>query len=166
MKKYTLYSMSLVLFLALVLALIIGCSNSASTSKPTSTTATVPITTLPPTSTTATVPVTTLPPISTPATTAAPVTINLTAQNMAFDKTSISVQAGAKVTMTFDNKESLPHNFALYTDSSAATVIFKGEVITGPKTITYQFTAPSAAGQYFFRCDLHPSAMTGTFIVQ
>ena len=96
---------------------------------------------------------------------AAPVTINLTVQNMAFDKASISVPSGAKVTMIFNNQDSVPHNFALYTDSSAANVIFKGDVVTS-KTITYQFTAPSSAGNYFFRCDVHPTAMTGTFTVQ
>jgi hypothetical protein len=60
----------------------------------------------------------------------------------------------------------IPHNFALYTDSSASTSIFVGQVINGPGTTVYQFTAPAKAGTYFFRCDLHPTIMTGQFIVQ
>ena len=93
------------------------------------------------------------------------VTISLVASNMVFDQSTLTVLAGAQVTMIFDNKDGAPHNFALYTDSSAATVIFKGDVVSA-KTITYQFTAPSTAGSYFFRCDVHPRTMTGTFVVQ
>lgn len=95
------------------------------------------------------------------------ITIDLAAQNLAFDKNTITVPAGANVTVNFNNKDSgMPHNFAVYTDSSAATTIFKGQIITGPATTTYTFTTPSAPGTYFFRCDVHPTQMTGSFIVQ
>jgi len=60
----------------------------------------------------------------------------------------------------------VPHNFAVYTDSSSTTPIFKGPIVTGPTTTTYTFTAPSTPGSYFFRCDVHPTTMTGTFVVQ
>jgi plastocyanin len=69
------------------------------------------------------------------------VTVNLSARNIAFDKSTITVPAGANVTMNFDNQESIPHNFALYDNSQAENVIFKGEVITGPRTIVYNFDA-------------------------
>lgn len=75
----------------------------------------------------------------------------------------MSAPAGASVTIIFNNKDSMPHNFALYTDSRAATVIFRGEII-GQKTINYQFTTPTTPGTYFFRCDVHP-AMAGSFVV-
>jgi plastocyanin len=94
------------------------------------------------------------------------VQVSLAAQNIAFDKSTITVPAGAKVVMTFNNMDSgIPHNFALYTDSTAKTKIFAGDFVTGPKTVTYTFTAPSQPGTYFFRCDVHPTAMTGSFIV-
>jgi plastocyanin len=106
-----------------------------------------------------------------PATTASPggeaISIDLVAQNLAFNMTTITVPAGATVTVNFDNKDnSIPHNLAVYTNSSASDSIFVGEIITGPKTITYKFTAPSTPGTYFFRCDTHPTMMTGEFIVQ
>jgi plastocyanin len=93
------------------------------------------------------------------------VTINLTAKSIAFDKGTITVPAGAQITMNFDNQDSMPHNFALYSDSNATKSIFVGQIIT-KSSITYKFTAPSAPGTYFFRCDVHPAVMTGTFIVQ
>ncbi len=94
------------------------------------------------------------------------VSASLAAKNIAFDKSSITVPAGATVDLTFDNQDAgIPHNFAVYTDSTAKTKIFAGEIVTGPKTVTYTFTAPSQPGTYFFRCDVHPTTMTGSFIV-
>jgi len=86
---------------------------------------------------------------------------------MAFDTNTITVPAGANVTVNFNNKDTgIPHNLAVYTDSNATTSIFKGKIITGSSTTVYQFTAPSTPGIYFFRCDTHPTIMTGKFIVQ
>ncbi|MDK2916162.1 MAG: hypothetical protein PWR25_719 [Euryarchaeota archaeon] len=94
-------------------------------------------------------------------------TIDLTAENIAFDTSTITVPAGAEVTVNFNNMDDgTPHNFAVYTDSSAAEEIFVGDTITGPDTTTYTFTAPEEPGTYFFRCDVHPQQMTGDFIVQ
>ena len=94
------------------------------------------------------------------------VNIQLVAKNIAFDKKTITVPAGASVTIAFDNKDSgVPHNFALYQDSSASKPIFMGDMTMGPATTTYTFTAPSTPGKYFFRCDAHPTTMTGTFVV-
>jgi len=94
-------------------------------------------------------------------------TIDLTAQNIKFDKNTITVPAGATVTVNFNNKDSgVPHTFSVYTDSSASTTIFKGQQVSGPGTTTYTFTAPSTPGTYFFRCDVHPTQMNGQFIVR
>jgi plastocyanin len=172
MKKSKLYIL-LVLSLAAVMLVLGACtSNATSTAVPSQPVTTnlptnstnQPSTTLPST-TTSSQPSTTTPPVSSSTGVGQAVTINLVAQNMAFDQSTITVPAGAKVTMVFNNKDNIPHNFALYTDSSAATVIFKGAVVSA-KTVTYQFTAPSTPGSYFFRCDVHPTTMTGTFKVQ
>ena len=94
------------------------------------------------------------------------VTVNLVVQGIAFDLSTITVPAGANVTVNFDNRDTyLLHNFAVYTDVSATTPIFVGQIVNGPAMITYQFTAPTTPGTYFFRCDVHPT-MTGSFIVQ
>jgi cytochrome c oxidase subunit 2 len=94
------------------------------------------------------------------------VMIDLVAKNIAFDKSKISVPAGVKVMVHFDNKDKgIPHNFAVYKTSAAKQQIFSGQIITGPKKITYTFTSPDSAGTYFFRCDVHPKIMTGTFEV-
>jgi len=93
--------------------------------------------------------------------------ISLTAENLAFDARTLFVHAGAGVVVNFNNKDKgIPHNFSVYTDPSATKPIFIGDVITGPATTTYTFTAPTTPGDYFFRCDVHPTIMTGTFVVQ
>ena len=95
-----------------------------------------------------------------------PTAITLVAQNVKFDKNTITVPHGAQVTVTLNNMDSgVPHNFAVYTDSSASTSIFKGQIVNGPGTMTYTFTAPSTPGTYYFRCDVHPTTMNGQFIV-
>lgn len=136
-KKY-----ALVLMLGLMVALLTACM-STSYSTPTQDASTPPA----------------------PAAGGQAVTVNISALNYRFDKSNITVPAGANVTMVFDNKDAVPHNVAIYTTPAATEVIFKGEIITGPKTITYNFTAPATPGDYFFRCDVHPTVMTGTFTV-
>jgi glucose/arabinose dehydrogenase/plastocyanin len=94
------------------------------------------------------------------------VPVTLIAKNFAFDMSTISVPAGSTVVMKFINNDlNVPHNFALYTDNKATTGIFVGDIVNGIKTVTYTFTVPSTPGSYFFRCDVHPETMTGTFIV-
>jgi plastocyanin len=94
------------------------------------------------------------------------VTIALSAQNLKFNQSTISVPAGAMVTVKFDNKDNgIPHTFSVYQSSAATQTIFKGQTINGPSNTTYTFMAPSKPGTYFFRCDIHPTVMTGNFIV-
>jgi outer membrane protein assembly factor BamB/plastocyanin len=93
-------------------------------------------------------------------------TVDLVAENIAFNTDTITVPAGAEVTVNFDNRDSVPHNFAVYENPSAMTPIFVGEIFTGPGEMTYTFTAPDEPGTYFFRCDVHPTAMRGDFIVE
>jgi plastocyanin len=90
-----------------------------------------------------------------------PQVVRLSANNLAFDTDRLDFSAGAEVRVQFDNREAQPHNFALYTDESGGEALFQGEIVTGPATVTYTFMAPPP-GEYFFRCDVHPTEMTGT----
>jgi len=95
------------------------------------------------------------------------VTIGLMAQNFAFNTSTITVPAGANVTVNFDNQDaSVGHNFAVYDSASMKKTIFKGEIIVGPKKITYTFDAPQEPGTYHFQCDPHAQKMNGQFIVK
>ena len=92
--------------------------------------------------------------------------IDLAAHNIAFDMDTITVPAGANVTVDFTNEDDgVPHNFAVYDSNLRSNSIFVGEIITGPAETNYTFTAPDEAGTYYFQCDVHPS-MNGDFVVE
>jgi plastocyanin len=99
--------------------------------------------------------------------TGGPVTVSMIAQNNQFNIRTITASAGVEVTVNLDNRDpGIPHNVSFYTNRNATSTIFKGELLTGPGTLTERFSAPSSPGSYFFRCDVHPDTMTGTFAVQ
>ena len=83
-----------------------------------------------PTPTPAPVPIPAPTPSPTPGQT---VTINLSAQNISFDKSTITVPAGASVTVVFNNKDSVSHNFAVYETQEAKQVIFVGDISRYPR---------------------------------
>lgn len=97
-------------------------------------------------------------------------TLSETAQNVAFQATCLAAPANTAFTINFDNKDSgIPHDIHIFsadpTQNPGATSLFMGALVTGPNSATYQ--VPSLpAGTYFFHCDVHPTQMTGTFVVK
>ena len=85
------------------------------------------------------------------------------AQGNAFVPTTVTVTSGKALSLTLVNKDSAPHNVAIYKDSSAAEKVSVGEVITNASA-TQQVPALDK-GSYFFRCDVHHE-MTGTIVAQ
>ncbi len=92
------------------------------------------------------------------------VALDLVAQGLAFDTNCLVATAGAPFTISLDNKDPIPHNVAIYTDSAATDALFTGDPDNGGVT-TYEVKPPLDAGTFFFRCDFHPTTMTGTFVV-
>jgi plastocyanin len=83
--------------------------------------------------------------------------ITVTAQNVAFDTDTIELPADkpAEIEFVNDDSSSVTHNLAIYEDDSASKEIFKGQVIPGGDSITYEIP-PTPAGTYYFQCDIHP----------
>jgi plastocyanin len=91
--------------------------------------------------------------------------LTITAADNKFDKDCMAVPADQAFTIEFDNQDSgIPHNVSLYDTANGNKELYKGEIIDGPKTITYSVPA-QAAGKYEFICDPHAEFMKGTFIV-
>lgn len=87
-----------------------------------------------------------------------------------FDTNCLAVPAEEAFTIDFNNQDAgVPHNVEIFTDASATTRLGgaqnAGDFITGPDTVTYEVD-PLDPGTFFFRCDIHPTTMTGTFIAQ
>ncbi|HLF79334.1 MAG TPA: cupredoxin domain-containing protein, partial [Dehalococcoidia bacterium] len=88
-----------------------------------------------------------------------PVTINLTAVNLAFSTSRISATSGTAVTITLDNKDqAVPHDVGVNLPGVAKT-----QTCSGPCVRSISFTAPSP-GTYEFFCSTHID-MKGTFVV-
>lgn len=87
---------------------------------------------------------------------------DIVAVDLAFDRATLEVPAGLPVSLVFENRESAPHNVAVYTDESAGEAVFVGEVFSGPASRRYDLPA-LAAGTYLFRCDVHQD-MTGSLV--
>jgi plastocyanin len=91
-------------------------------------------------------------------------TLEVTAQGIAFDTNCLAAPADQPFEILFQNEDPDSHNVAIYTDSAAAETLFQGEIFPGPDDRTYRVD-PIQSGDYFFRCDVHPDLMTGTFVV-
>jgi plastocyanin len=90
--------------------------------------------------------------------------VTVTAKDLKFGQTTVTVPADETFDLVFDNQEGAPHNVAIYTDESASTEISVGEVFSGPAQKTQSVPA-LAAGTYFFRCDVHPD-MKGSIVAE
>ena len=83
-----------------------------------------------------------------------------------FDTDCLAAPAGEAFTIDFDNQDTGQiHNVGIY-QSPGGEAFFQGETITAPDTATYEVEPIDEAGQYHFQCDVHPTTMTGTFVVQ
>lgn len=89
----------------------------------------------------------------------------LIAQDIAFNTDALTIEAGKEATVALTNDDSAQHNFSVYTNEAATKSLFEGEIVEPGGSIEYTFTIDKP-GKYFFRCDLHPTAMTGELIAE
>jgi cytochrome c oxidase subunit 2 len=91
--------------------------------------------------------------------------ISLVAKTISWDKTCLGVAVGAPFQITIDNQdEGIDHDFAIYDTPKLKHRLYLSSKVTGPGTKT--FTGPALpAGKYYFQCDIHGPAMSGTFVV-
>jgi plastocyanin len=87
--------------------------------------------------------------------------VAITAKDITFVETAVTVKAGSPFSIAFDNQDGAPHNIKI-SDASGAKV-FAGDIVSSQK-VTYSVQA-LAAGTYTFICEVHPN-MTGTITAQ
>ena len=90
--------------------------------------------------------------------------IDFSAQDLAFSAPCMVAVAGEAFTIHFTNNDTQPHNVAVFTDSSKANEIMRGDVIsTQGESLDYDVEAQDE-GQYYFDCSIH-AEMNGTLYV-
>lgn len=93
------------------------------------------------------------------------VTVRVVARDQAFTPSSITVPAGAEVTIVLENEDvDIRHNVVIYADRDAP--LFVGTIVKGPGRTTDTFTAPSEPGKYALGCCMPSTHRMGTFIVE
>jgi plastocyanin len=92
--------------------------------------------------------------------------ITLSARDIQFSAPCMVANAGEAFTIHFTNEEAVPHDVAVYRDSSKGNEIMRGEIITGPdKSIDYRVEAQEA-GEYYFNCTVHPAMDGALYVVE
>lgn len=89
--------------------------------------------------------------------------VEITADDLAFDATTIVAPAGEAFTITLVNNDSAPHNLSVYVEEGGDDLV-TGDVIDPGATVEIEVPALDA-GEYFFVCDLHTN-MNGTVVVE
>lgn len=109
--------------------------------------------------------------------------LDVTIAGFAFSPNEYRVQAGETVTFNITNSDGVTHNMHI-----EASVVPEGEVlagdytesrcegagdpcsdpaaITGGETAVLEWTVPDEPGLVLFRCDFHPSTMTGNIMIE
>ena len=88
--------------------------------------------------------------------------VTITAANLEFDASVIEATAGEAFTITLVNNDSAPHNLSIYTEDGGEQVVL-GATAEGGQTVEIDVSALEA-GEYFFKCDIHPD-MNGSVVV-
>lgn len=92
--------------------------------------------------------------------------ITLTAHNVAWDATCLGVPANQPITVTMHNQDKgITHNFSIYTGPDAKKALYTGPLFAGPATKVLHVPALTP-GTYYFQCDVHGKAMSGTYVVK
>jgi plastocyanin len=91
--------------------------------------------------------------------------VTVTASGIAFDTGCIDAPAGQAFTIDFENKDAgVQHNIAIFpSEQDLQNPLFRGDLVTGPGSATYDVDALDA-GEFYFHCDVHPT-MNGTINV-
>jgi len=89
--------------------------------------------------------------------------VEVTAEGLAFDATTIEATAGEDFTITLVNNDSAPHNISIYSEEGGDQIVL-GDTAEAGQSVTVDVSALEP-GTYYFKCDIHPD-MNGSVVVE
>jgi plastocyanin len=91
--------------------------------------------------------------------------LKVTAENTAYKETTLTAPADTVFKIEFENEDAgVQHNVTIHEGSATGAELFRGELVTGVASKTYDIAALKA-GTYAYVCIVHPT-MIGTLTVQ
>ncbi len=96
---------------------------------------------------------------------AATASLKIVASNTKFDTNCLVGTANQPLTLSYENKDQTNHGLVLLESHTSTEPFFRVDIFSGPKTQTLTIPAQKP-GTYAFHCQVHPSAMSGTFVVK
>jgi plastocyanin len=102
-----------------------------------------------------------------PAATTAPAassgdSVSVEAKDFSFAPATFTVAAGEEVTVTLNNTGNARHTLTVYTDEEYSDPVDGAETSVSAGE-TGEFKATFEGGEYYFRCEVHPTQMMGEF---
>jgi cytochrome c oxidase subunit 2 len=92
-------------------------------------------------------------------------TLDLTAHNISWNTLCLAVPANTPFTVQIHNEDSgIQHNFSIYDSFFQKKNYFRTPKLTGPAEQSFNASG-LPPGTYYFQCDVHGPAMSGTFVV-
>jgi plastocyanin len=91
--------------------------------------------------------------------------IAISADQLKFSAPCIVAPADKPFVVRFTNKETQPHDVAIYDGPDKKTKYLEGEVFSGPGLTKDYAVSPLPAGEYYFDCVIH-AEMKGAFYVR
>jgi len=87
---------------------------------------------------------------------------------LAFVPSTLEAPAATLIQVNYLNNSNLPHNINLFDGpDNTAPSLGATRVVTGPNALeSVVITTPEQPGGYYFWCDVHFAAMSGTLQVQ
>jgi plastocyanin len=90
--------------------------------------------------------------------------ITLSAADLQFNAPCMVANDGEAFTIRLTNNDTVPHNVAVYQDSSKANEFSRGQIIGQGESADVEVEALDA-GQYYFDCQVHPEMSGALYVV-